>query len=113
MLLLNEDDSDDEDNILDKPIDKTKSDTPDVTKAGKTENQDMIFKVVSRPDLIAGYLGQTAIKTQKVIDSCLGGILFIDEAYSLGSEHHGDSYAKECIDTINLNLTEKKINYYV
>jgi hypothetical protein len=38
----------------------------------------------------------------------LGGVLFIDEAYSLGNEEGRDSYAKECIDTINLNLTEKK-----
>jgi hypothetical protein len=66
------------------------------------------FKIVSRSDLIAGYLGQTAIKTQKVIDECKGGVMFIDEAYSLGSEEKRDSFAKECIDTLNQNLSERR-----
>jgi Holliday junction resolvasome RuvABC ATP-dependent DNA helicase subunit len=48
------------------------------------------FKIVSKPDLIAGYLGQTALKTQKVLKSALGGVLFIDEAYSLGSGSAND-----------------------
>jgi SpoVK/Ycf46/Vps4 family AAA+-type ATPase len=67
-----------------------------------------IFKIVKRSDLIAGFLGQTTIKTQSVIDECDGGVLFIDEAYSLGNEEKRDSFSKECLDTINLNLTEKK-----
>ena len=62
--------------------------------------------IVKRSDLIGGYLGQTAIKTQEAIDSALGGVLFIDEAYSLGDKNNKDSYSKECIDTINRNLTE-------
>ena len=66
------------------------------------------FKVASRSDLIAKYLGQTAIKTQEVIDSIIGGVLFIDEVYSLGNEEKKDSFAKECIDTINLNMTRKE-----
>ena len=66
------------------------------------------FKVASRSDLIAKYLGQTAIKTQEVIDSVVGGVLFIDEVYSLGNEEKRDSFAKECIDTINLNMTRKE-----
>jgi len=66
------------------------------------------FKVVKRSDLIGKYLGHTAAKTQEVIDSALGGVLFIDEAYSLGNPEGRDSFAKECIDTINQNLTEKK-----
>ena len=65
------------------------------------------FVVVKRSDLVAEYLGQTAVKTQKVIDSADGGVLFIDEVYSLGNKEKRDSFAKECIDTINLNLTEK------
>ena len=40
------------------------------------------FRKVTRSDLIAGYLGQTALKTRDVIKDCLGGVLFIDEAYS-------------------------------
>lgn len=66
------------------------------------------FKLVTRADLIAGYLGQTAIKTQKVIDECKGGVLFIDEAYSLGNSELRDSFSKECIDTLNQNLSEKR-----
>ena len=41
------------------------------------------FKVAHRDDFIAGYLGQTAIKTTKLLKSCLGGVLFIDEVYAL------------------------------
>lgn len=66
------------------------------------------FKLVTRADLIAGYLGQTAIKTQKAIDEARGGILFIDEAYSLGNSELRDSFSKECIDTLNQNLTERR-----
>ena len=52
-----------------------------------------------RSALVAGYLGQTAIKTQKVIQSALGGVLFIDEAYSLANDEQ-DSYGKEAIETL-------------
>ncbi|MBQ7542533.1 MAG: AAA family ATPase [Clostridia bacterium] len=52
-----------------------------------------------RSALVAGYLGQTAIKTQKVIQKALGGVLFIDEAYSL-TNANDDSYGKEAIETI-------------
>ena len=58
-----------------------------------------VFKKVTRSDLVAGYLGQTAIKTKNVINECLGGCLFIDEAYSLASTNENDSYSKECIIT--------------
>jgi SpoVK/Ycf46/Vps4 family AAA+-type ATPase len=64
------------------------------------------FTFVSRADLIAGYLGQTALKTKKVLEKARGGVLFIDEAYSLGTSSDGDGYGKECIDTINLFLSE-------
>jgi SpoVK/Ycf46/Vps4 family AAA+-type ATPase len=66
------------------------------------------FVRVRRTDLIGKYLGHTAHKTQDVIDKAEGGVLFIDEAYSLGSGSDNDIYSKECIDTINMNLTEKK-----
>lgn len=52
-----------------------------------------------RSGLVAGYLGQTAIKTQKVIQDALGGVLFIDEAYALANDKE-DSYGKEAIETI-------------
>jgi SpoVK/Ycf46/Vps4 family AAA+-type ATPase len=72
------------------------------------EKEPFIFKVVKRSDMIAGYLGQSALKTQKLLDEVEGGVLFIDEAYSLGSEDGRDSFSKEVIDTLNQNLSEKK-----
>jgi Holliday junction resolvasome RuvABC ATP-dependent DNA helicase subunit len=55
------------------------------SKIGILKNN--VFKKVTRNDMVAGYLGQTAIKTKKVIDECLGGVLFIDEAYSLANNY--------------------------
>ena len=69
------------------------------------------FIIARRSDLIGKYLGSTAIKTQKVIDSAYQGVLFIDEAYALGNNEQRDSFSKECIDTINQNLTEEKCNF--
>ncbi|AYV76921.1 MAG: AAA family ATPase [Barrevirus sp.] len=66
------------------------------------------FKIVKRSDLVGEYLGHTAPKTQKIIDEADGGVLFIDEAYSLGNEDKKDSFSKECIDTLNMNLSENK-----
>jgi SpoVK/Ycf46/Vps4 family AAA+-type ATPase len=66
------------------------------------------FKKVTRSDLIAGYLGQTAIKTRDIIQECIGGVLFIDEAYALGNPEKKDSFAKECIDTLCEALSNHK-----
>ena len=71
------------------------------------------FKKVTRSDLIAGYLGQTALKTRDVIKDSLGGVLFIDEAYSLGNVEKRDSFAKECIDTLCEALSDNKENLMV
>jgi len=71
------------------------------------------FKKVTRSDLIAGYLGQTAIKTKEVINECIGGVLFIDEAYALGNSEKKDSFSKECIDTLCEALSEYKDNLMV
>ena len=54
---------------------------------------------VDRSGLVAGYVGQTALKTQQVIQSALGGVLFIDEAYSLSSGGEND-FGREAIETI-------------
>ena len=54
---------------------------------------------VDRGGLVAGYVGQTALKTQEVINSALGGVLFIDEAYSLASGGEND-FGREAIETI-------------
>lgn len=70
-----------------------------------------VFKKVKRSDLIAGYLGQTALKTKDVLDEVKGGVLFIDEAYSLGNtngKESGDTFSKECIDLLNQSLTEMR-----
>jgi hypothetical protein len=66
------------------------------------------FVIAKRKDLIGEFLGQTAPKTTKVLESALGGVLFIDEAYSLGNEEKRDIYSKECLDTLNQFLTEHK-----
>jgi stage V sporulation protein K len=71
------------------------------------------FKKVTRSDLIAGYLGQTSIKTKDVIKECLGGVLFIDEAYALGNQEKRDSFSKECIDTLCEALSDYKDNLMV
>jgi SpoVK/Ycf46/Vps4 family AAA+-type ATPase len=71
------------------------------------------FKKVTRSDLVAGYLGQTALKTKDVINEALGGVLFIDEAYSLGNPDKKDSFAKECIDTLCEALSDNKENLMV
>lgn len=72
-----------------------------------------IFKKATRADMIAGYLGQTSIKTRELINSCIGGVLFIDEAYSLGNEEKKDSFSKECIDTLCESLSDNKENLMV
>jgi hypothetical protein len=71
-------------------------------------NINSMFHVVKRSDLIGKYLGHTAVKTQEAIDKCAGGVMFIDEAYSLGNVENKDIFSKECIDTINRNLTENR-----
>uniref|UniRef100_A0A6C0DQY6 AAA+ ATPase domain-containing protein n=1 Tax=viral metagenome TaxID=1070528 RepID=A0A6C0DQY6_9ZZZZ len=81
------------------------------SKLGVLKNN--VFKKVSRNDLIAGYLGQTALKTRAVIDECLGGVLFIDEAYSLASSDRNDSFSKECIDILCQAMSDYKENLMV
>ncbi|MDQ0268616.1 AAA family ATPase [Cytobacillus purgationiresistens] len=68
--------------------------------------------VASRADFVAGYIGQTAIKTKKMIRQALGGVLFIDEAYSLFSEATSD-YGKEVIDTLVDEMTKQNENLVV
>ena len=75
-------------------------------------SKDGIFKIAKREDFVGEYLGQTAIKTKRLLKSCLGGVLFIDEAYALGpGQKDRDSFSKEAIDTLNTFLSENKDNF--
>jgi len=96
------------DQYMNNRVDKC-CDTEEIKKDEKTENG-FKFKIVKRADMVGRYLGETAIKTSEAIKSCEGGVMFIDEAYSLGNPEGRDSFAKECIDTINQHLSEEKCN---
>ena len=60
-----------------------------------------------RAKLVAGYSGQTAIKTNQLVDQAMGGVLFIDEAYTLKS-NDGDSFGSEAIDTLLKRLEDDR-----
>lgn len=64
------------------------------------------FIEVSRTDLIAGYQGQTALKVKEVIEKAKGGVLFIDEAYSITENEHCDSYGRECLTELTKALED-------
>ncbi len=64
---------------------------------------------VDRSELVAGYLGQTAIKTAEVCERAAGGVLFIDEAYSLG----GDQYGSEAVNTLVKEMEDRRDNLVV
>ena len=64
------------------------------------------FVEVSRTDLIAGYQGQTALKVKKIIEQAKGGVLFIDEAYSITENDHSDSYGRECLTELTKALED-------
>jgi len=66
------------------------------------------FVEVSRTDLIAGYQGQTAHKVKKVIEEAKGGVLFIDEAYSITENDHSDSYGRECLTELTKALEDSR-----
>ncbi len=66
------------------------------------------FLEVSRTDLIAGYQGQTALKVKDVITKAIGGVLFIDEAYSITENEHSDSYGKECLTELTKALEDHR-----
>jgi hypothetical protein len=73
----------------------------------KTSN----FIEIKRDDLVGKYLGQTAPKTRDLLEKAMGGVLFLDEAYSLGNEEKRDSFSKEAIDMINQYLSERKHDF--
>ena len=61
-----------------------------------------------RSGLVAGYVGQTAIKTQEVISKAMGGVLFIDEAYSLTSQEGTNDFGKEAIEILLKNMEDHR-----
>ncbi|GAB2630968.1 AAA family ATPase [Kribbella swartbergensis] len=64
---------------------------------------------VDRSELVAGYLGQTATKTADVVASAAGGVLFIDEAYSLTAGEFGaDQYGREAVDTLVKEMEDRR-----
>ena len=63
---------------------------------------------VDRSGLVAGYVGQTATKTQKVIEQAMGGVLFIDEAYALSRSTSENDFGQEAIDTILKVMEDKR-----
>ena len=64
---------------------------------------------VDRSELVAGYLGQTATKTADAVASAAGGVLFIDEAYSLtGIGPTGDQYGQEAVDTLVKEMEDRR-----
>lgn len=64
------------------------------------------FIEASRTDLIAEYQGQTAVKVKRLINRAKGGVLFIDEAYSITENDHCDSYGRECLTELTKALED-------
>ena len=63
---------------------------------------------VDRSGLVAGFVGQTAIKTQEVVQKALGGVLFIDEAYALVNQENGNDFGHEAIEVLLKNMEDHR-----
>lgn len=71
------------------------------------------FIETDRSGLVGGYVGQTAIKTKEVIDSAMGGILFIDEAYALTHGKGENDFGQEAVDTILKAMEDHRDDFIV
>ena len=63
---------------------------------------------VDRSGLVAGFVGQTAQKTQEVIQKAIGGVLFIDEAYALVNQDNGNDFGREAIEVLLKNMEDHR-----
>ena len=68
---------------------------------------------VDRTELVAGYLGQTAMKTEGIINKAMDGVLFIDEAYSLAPQNSEDSYGEEAINVLLKRMEDDRDRFVV
>ena len=68
---------------------------------------------VDRAGLVEGYVGQTAAKTNEVIDSAMGGVLFIDEAYTLTNKKDSSDYGQEAVDTLLKRMEDDRKDFVV
>ena len=68
---------------------------------------------VDRSGLVAGFVGQTAIKTSEVIQKALGGVLFIDEAYALSSHDNANDFGREAIETLLKGMEDHRADLVV
>lgn len=106
---LNEDNISDKKKDLSSMVRKLRFNMDDIINTSNTQEKkkqpevEVKFVTATRDQLIGQYLGETAIKTKKVLESARGGVLFIDEAYSLCYQGgtYKDKYGEECLTTIN------------
>ncbi len=68
---------------------------------------------VTRSDLVAEYVGQTAPRTQAVIDRAIGGVLFIDEAYTLAPEQAGNDFGREAVEALLKRMEDDRERFVV
>jgi SpoVK/Ycf46/Vps4 family AAA+-type ATPase len=68
---------------------------------------------VDRTELVAGYLGQTAMKTEGIINQAMDGVLFIDEAYSLAPQDAEDSYGDEAVNVLLKRMEDDRDRFVV
>ncbi len=68
---------------------------------------------VDRSGLVAGYMGQTAVKTKQVLENAMGGVLFIDEAYALSNNKGEGDFGQEAIDILNKAMEDNRADLIV